>query len=92
MIFCEGLPLVAIEAVLLGRPIITSRLSNALDVLAGAIIEAKPNDIASYVTAIQKLMSDKALYEKTSRACQPLREQFLDGTQGLTNILTKTLS
>lgn len=90
--FCEGLPLVAIEAVLLGRPIITSQLCNALDVLAGAIIEAQPNDVASYVAAIQKLMSDKALYEKACLACQPLREQFLDGSQGLTNVLVKTLN
>ncbi|HEY0563723.1 MAG TPA: glycosyltransferase, partial [Methylophilus sp.] len=37
--FCEGLPMVAIESILLGRPVITSSLSNALDVLGAAIVE-----------------------------------------------------
>lgn len=89
--FCEGLPMVAIEAVLLGRPVITSRLSNALDVLTEAIVEAQPDDVQSYVKAIEKLMSDKTYYEKTCNACKALREPFLDGTQGLTKVLEKTL-
>ena len=38
--FTEGMPAVASEAVLTGRPLITSRLSNALDVLEGAVVEA----------------------------------------------------
>lgn len=89
--FCEGLPMVAIEAVLLGRPVITSSLSNALDVLGEAIVEAQPNDVESYVTSIRKLMHDKVLYEKKRAACLPLREQFLDEKLGLANVLEYTL-
>ncbi len=89
--FCEGLPMVAIEAILLGRPVITSRLSNALDVLTDAIVEAQPDDVPSYVQAIEKLRLDMSFYTQKCQACNQYREPFLDGSQGLTNILNKTL-
>lgn len=85
--FCEGLPMVAAEAVLLGRPVITTRLSNALDVLVGAIAEAQPDDVDSYVTVIQRLHEDRGYYESLCRACPPLRSQFLDGQRGLAAVL-----
>ena len=89
--FCEGLPMVAIEAILLGRPVITSRLSNALDVLTDAIVEAQPDDVQSYVQAIEKLRLDNDFYAKKCQACSQYREPFLDGSQGLTKVLEQTL-
>ena len=89
--FCEGLPMVAIESVLLGRPVITSSLSNALDVLDAAIVEAQPENIESYVAAIRMLMTDEMTYKKKRDACLPLRAQFLDGQQGLTAVLSNTI-
>lgn len=89
--FCEGLPMVAIEAVLLGRPVITSSLSNALDVLGSAIVEALPESLASYNDAIHKLITDIFLYESKQHACLSLRDQFLDGKEGLTSMLEFTL-
>jgi glycogen synthase len=89
--FCEGLPMVAIEAILLGRPVITSRLSNALDVLTDTIVEAQPDDVQSYVDAVQKLMLDNNFYTKKCQACSNYREPFLDGSQGLTKVLEQTL-
>ena len=89
--FCEGLPMVAIEAILLGRPVITSRLSNALDVLTDAIVEAQPDDVQSYVLAIEKLMADNNFYTQKCQACNQYREPFLDGSQGLTKVLEQTL-
>ncbi len=89
--FCEGLPMVAIESILLGRPVITSRLSNALDVLTDAIVEAQPDDVQSYVSAIKKLMTDHVFYTQKCQACNQYREPFLDGSQGLTKVLEQTL-
>ena len=89
--FCEGLPMVAIEAILLGRPVITSRLSNALDVLTDAIVEAQPDDVQSYVQAIEKLRFDNNFYKQKCQACSKYREPFLDGSQGLTKVLEQTL-
>lgn len=88
--FCEGMPMVCAEAVLLGRPVITTRLSNALDVLKGAIAEAQPDDVDSFVLAIQKLKHDADYFAALCSGCQPLREQFLDGSQGLTAVLEQT--
>lgn len=89
--FCEGFAMVAAEAILLSRPIITSKIVPALDILSTASIEAEAENIDSYVDAIRQLASDKNLYEHISEACLPLRVQFLDGKQGLTNVLLHTL-
>lgn len=84
--------MVCAEAVLLGRPVITTRLSNALDVLGEAIAEAQPDDVDSFVTAIRKIKTDRAYYESLCQACEPLREPFLDGTRGLTATLEQVMS
>jgi glycosyltransferase involved in cell wall biosynthesis len=89
--FCEGLPQVIAEAILLGRPVITTRLSNALDVLGSAIIEAQPDNVDSYVHAIKRVASDSKYYESLINSCPSLREQFLDGKQGLTSALQHML-
>ena len=82
--FTEGMPAVASEAVLAGRPLITSRLSNALDVLEGAVVEALPDDPESYVQCLERLLTDRALYERCCAACLSLRKQFYDRSLGWT--------
>lgn len=89
--FCEGLPLVVIEGILVGRPVITSELSNALDVLGPAIMEAKAENIDSYVTAIKQLSSNLSLFNQKQEACHAFREQFLNGAEGLEKILDHSL-
>jgi glycogen synthase len=76
--FREGMPLVCAEAVLSGRPIITSVLSNALPGMGDAIVEAKPEDPASYVAAISRLAEDRDFYEQLRSACPAVARQFLD--------------
>jgi glycogen synthase len=82
--FCEGMPMVAAEAILTGRPVITSRLSNALDVLEGALVEAQPNDPTSYVACLRRLMDDADYYHNCCRACPTIGQQFYDRNQSLT--------
>jgi glycosyltransferase involved in cell wall biosynthesis len=82
--FTEGMPAVASEAVLTGRPLITSRLSNALDVLEGAVVEALPDDPESYVQCLERLLTDRDLYENCCTACLSLRKQFYDRCLGWT--------
>jgi glycosyltransferase involved in cell wall biosynthesis len=79
--FCEGLPQVCAEAMLSGIPIITSRLSNAIPVLAPAVAEAIPEDIESYVAQILNLSGDQATYNRLRDACPQLSRQFLDRSQ-----------
>jgi glycogen synthase len=80
--FCEGMPLVCAEATLSGRPVITSRLSNALPVIGAAIAEAEPEDIDSYVRIIRHLTQDRAAYDQLQAACHPASRIFLDRSQG----------
>ena len=90
--FCEGFAMVAAEAILQGRPIITSSIVPALEVLRSAAIEVTPDDPVAYAQAIKKLIDDKALYDSICLACADNREQFLDGSQGLTKALIHSLS
>ena len=76
--FCEGMPLVCAEAVLSGKPIITSRLSNALPVLGAAIMEAEPENIESYVNAIAALAEDCVKYNQLQAECFTVSAQFFD--------------
>lgn len=81
--FCEGLPKVCAEAVLSCRPMITSRLSNAVPILGPAIVEAEPENIESYVSAILRLAEDGATYRQLCDSCPELARQFFDRSQSL---------
>ncbi len=76
--FCEGMPLVCAEAVLSGRPVVTSRLSNALASLGEAIAVAQPDDVSSYVEAVRSIAEDPDRYERLRAACPGAAAQFLD--------------
>lgn len=74
----EGMPMVCAEAALAGLPIITSRVSSALDVLGGAILEARPDDVSSYADALEKLATDTNLREGLAARGRVEALQFLD--------------
>lgn len=76
--FCEGMPLVCAEAMLSGRPVITSTLSNALPVIGAAIEEAQPESVPSYVAAITRLAQDRERWQRLRAATTTCRAQFLD--------------
>jgi glycosyltransferase involved in cell wall biosynthesis len=82
--FCEGMPMVCAEAVLSGRPAITSLIANAMDVLDGAILLAESDDPGSYAEKIGLLLDNPQLYEQLRAACPRLREQFYDTRNSLT--------
>ena len=83
----EGLPMVICEAILAGRPVITSRLSNALDVVGDAIVEAEPHSVDSYARGVLALMNDPQLYAAKCRATVGYRAQFVDGRHGFSRLL-----
>ncbi len=90
--FAEGMAMTAVEAVLSGRPVLTSQVVPALDVLRPACIEARTDDIDSYVKEIVKLIDDPNQYRILCEACPDLQSQFYDGNQGKRAVLKSIVS
>jgi glycosyltransferase involved in cell wall biosynthesis len=76
--FAEGLNKVAVEGALAGRPVVTSRLSNAIEVLGDAVLEVPPDDLGAYTDAFVRLADDPDLYARKAAACRVVRDQFYD--------------
>jgi glycogen synthase len=90
--FIEGLAMTAAEAILVGRPVITNPVVPALELLRPACVEARTDDVDSYVDAIMKLIDDQNSYRLLCEACPGLRRQFYDREQGLKAILGKVIT
>jgi len=88
----EGMAMTAAEAILAGRPVLTSRVVPALEVLRPACVEARTNDVDSYVTAVTRLIDDPIQYHTLCKACPELQDQFYDRSTGLRAVLTKILN
>jgi glycosyltransferase involved in cell wall biosynthesis len=85
--FCEGMPMVCAEAILSGRPLIASAVTNATDVLDGAILLAETDSPHSYAERIGLLLEEPGLYDRLRAACPGLREQFYDPRNSLTEAI-----
>ncbi len=72
----EAFNKVAVESVLAGRPVITSSATPALDLVAQAAVEVKPDDLDDYQRAVENLRDDPSLYDAKRRACGELQPQF----------------
>jgi glycosyltransferase involved in cell wall biosynthesis len=71
-----GFEMTCAEAILCGRPLITSAVAPAIDYLRPATIEVPPEDVAGYKEAIAELKDDAGLYRRKHEACAGLRQQF----------------
>jgi glycogen synthase len=89
--FAEGLAMTAAEAILAGRPIISNPVVPALEVLRPAALEAKTNDLESYVEIISDLLQNPSEYKKLCEACIHLQPQFYDRSKGLASVLAEVL-
>jgi len=88
----EGFAMVVAEAILAGRPCVTSSVVPALEILEDACMRAVTDDIDSYVSALLALASDRKLYKNKAKACAALRHQFIDRSCGLTAAIKLALS
>ena len=80
--FEAGFEMTCAEAILSGRPLITSAVCPALKYLTPATIEVEPEDVGEYVEAIERLATDRVLYECLRAACAPLQSQFFNLDNG----------
>ena len=76
--FEEGFNKVCAEAILAGRPVITSAVCPALAYVGDAGIEVPPDSVEGYCEAILALSSDRDLYERKRCACKAVQRQFYD--------------
>jgi len=90
--FVEGLNKVAIEAVLSGRPVITSRVCQALNLIRDAAFEATPDDWTSYARCIEHAIVDPVAYDNAVAAARRLRQHFFDPSQSIGHMLEKAFA
>ena len=83
--------MVCAEAVIAGRPVITSRLSNALDALHGAVVEAREDDPGDYAAKIEALANDPLAYAQLVLQTEAVSRQFTNPHRGLTHALERCL-
>ena len=83
--------MVCAEAVIAGRPVLTSALSNALEALQGAVVEAREDDPQDYADKIEALFDDPAAYAELVRNAERVSTQFTDPARGLAAALEQCL-
>ncbi|MBC2668114.1 glycosyltransferase family 4 protein [Novosphingobium piscinae] len=76
--FEAGFEMTCAEAILAGRPLVTSAVCPALHYLRPATIEVPPDDIDAYEEALIRLSEDDQLYRRLQGATGPLKDQFFD--------------
>jgi glycosyltransferase involved in cell wall biosynthesis len=89
--FAEGFAKSVAEAILAGRPVITSPVTPAFDTLRSACIEARTDDVPSYTDAILRLLNNDIDYYALTQACRILQETFYDRNNGFTAVLKQAL-
>lgn len=89
--FVEGFNQVVIEAVIAGRPVITSRVCPALDYVRPCAIEVDVDDVDGYTQAVTALATDRARYRdlqsKTARVAQPFLDPEKSFAAGLKRVM-----
>ncbi len=76
--FTEGFNQVVVEAVLAGRPVITSRVCPSLEYVRPCSIEVDVDDVDGYVSAILGLARDRERYSNLQAATTAVIKPFLD--------------
>jgi glycogen synthase len=73
-----GFEMTCAEAILAGRPLITSEVCPALEYIRDGAIEVAPNSVDGYHQALLLLSEDEQLYEAKREATLRLQHQFYD--------------
>jgi len=88
--FAEGFAKVVAEAILLLRPVVTSPVVPASEVLAGAIMLARTDDARSYAEVIGEIQMDEPLYLHLVANARWLRPSILDDSTAFLAALRAT--
>lgn len=89
--FEEGYNKVCAEAVLAGRPVVTSAVCPALRDIAPAAIEVPPDDVDAYVAAVALLAADSERWRELADATHALSAQYYDPANSYGAVLGQRL-
>ncbi|NTV93218.1 MAG: glycosyltransferase family 4 protein [Chlorobiaceae bacterium] len=89
--FEEGFNKVLAEAILAGRPVITSAVCPALEYVSSAVVEVPPDDVHGYLEAIVRLSADRNFYREKQAMCLALQNQFYDRSLSWQTALEKII-
>jgi glycosyltransferase involved in cell wall biosynthesis len=89
--FEEGFAMICAEAILAGRPLVTSRVCPAIEYVRPATVEVEPNDVEGYAAAFIRLIEDPDFYARKQHATKALQDQFYDPGKGYGAALAKAL-
>lgn len=89
--FAEGFAMVALESVLLGRPVLTNPVVPAHEELGDAVILAETDDPTSYSDRIAELTDSLELYQNLCSSCHAVRERYFADANGMDRVLEQIL-
>ncbi len=89
--FEEGYNKVCAEAVLCGRPVVTSAACPALADIAAASIEVAADDTGQYADALFALATDRELYARKRSATAMAAARYLDPANSYGAVLRKSI-
>ena len=89
--FAEGLAKSVIEGVLALRPVVTSKVCPAIDVVREACVEAEMDDPNSYAQALRSLATRPDYLQEKVQAARKLRENFFQPFQSYSTTLRQSL-
>jgi glycosyltransferase involved in cell wall biosynthesis len=87
--FSEGLAMTVIESVLARRPVITSSVVPALELMRPACLEANTDDCISYADAVISIASDEILYQSLRLSAPDRLREFLSSEYSLVTALCR---
>lgn len=90
--FVEGFNMVVVEALLAGRPVISSPVCPALEYLDGAVLTVPPNDIAAYESAIIDVADNPQRYHHFQQRTTRAARRFLNDRTSFKAALYHTLN
>lgn len=87
----EAFAMVAAEAILVGRPVLSSSVVPATEILKPAVVFARTGDVHDYADQIVKLADDHNRYRKLLTECERLRPIFFDRQNGFYEALSRAV-
>jgi glycogen synthase len=89
--FAEGFNQVVAEAILAGRPVVTSAVCPAIAYVKEAVVEVPVDDTDAYAGAILRLYRDADFYRSKCQASYGAQGQFYDLDRSWKNVLHNVL-